>query len=276
MLAPADTETVDPGCIFWGSLGIITVTIIGLMGCIPTRSANTENKSDSPSQENGESTSNGRRCGASRAIGAWLRNVYNVTCFTNPAWPCWKTILIKAVVMFITTLASALASLAITRVFAEDDEKFEETVARVLDYVLGETGTRRRRDTRITDGTATATDEVATVLTAAVICTAWTIATITMVVTYIFREKEDVENPEVEEQTGGADEAMGACGTSKEDSEMRLNEYCTDGLEITITDNDAGVDNEQRNNEDWLSALVTMVIEQIMKAVYYMTKTVMG
>ena len=178
--------------------------------------------------------------------------------------------------MFITTLASALASLAITRVFAEDDEKFEETVARVLEYVLGETGTRRRRDTRITDGTATATDEVATVLTAAVICTAWTIATITMVVTYIFREKEDVDNPEVENQTGGADEVMGAYGTSNEDSEMRLNEYCTDGLEITITDNDAEVDNEQRNNENWLSALVTMVIEQIMKAVYYMTKTVMG
>ena len=272
MLAAAETETVNSGFIFWGSLGMITVAVVGLMGCIPTKKSNTENTADSPNQETGEPTSRGRR--ACQAWGTWLTNVYNITCFTNSEWPCWKTILIKAVVMFLTTLGSALASLAITRVFADDEEDFEDTVARVVEYVLGDTEERSRRDTSTTDGTMN-TDEMATILTAAVICVTWTAATITVLVTYVTRKKEEVQN-QVELGPGDEDERLGDEDEFRDDQEMEMNEHYNDKLEVTICDGNAEVDNERRGHENWISDWIARLTEPILNVVIYIKQAVMG
>ena len=285
MLASTTTEAINPGVIFWGSVGIITVTIFGVMGCIPTKKTTTENKpSDGSDQERGESTPpNG---GKWAACGNWVKNIYNVTCYTHPGWPCWKTALIKAIVMFVTTLGSALASLAITRVFAEEDEKLETTVARVIEFVLGDNGSRRRRDTKVT--ATLNTNELTTILTAAVICAAWIVAMVTVLVTYVSKKNEEDENGEV----GGGEEVMAdtemavnpnftdelqtiICNEDRvmRNREMPVNQDSTDGLRTTIY-------NEYEENwwnfEGWLSAWTTMIMDPILGAVSSLRKVVMG
>ena len=189
--------------VFLGSFGVITIAIIGIMGCIPIKKNNTDSTVGTPTQEPGGQTTKGIR--ACRAFGTWITNLYNVACFANPQWPCWKTILMKALIMFVTTLGSALASLAITRLLADDKEDFEDTIAKVVNYVLGDNENRSKRDTANTEGKLT-TKEMTSVVTASVICAAWTIASVTVLITYVIRQKKEatrqIERGEDDEQGG--------------------------------------------------------------------------
>ena len=97
--------------------------------------------------------------------------------------------LMKALIMFFTTLGSALASLAITRLLADDKEDFEETIAKVVNYVLGDNENRNKRDTANTEGKLN-TNEMTSIITAIVICAAWTIASLTVLVTYVTRQTD--------------------------------------------------------------------------------------
>ena len=118
------------------------------------------------------------------------------------------------------------------------------------------------------------TDEMATILTTAVICAAGSIATITMVVTYIVQRRSEIGS---QNQTGGEDDVMVALETSETESEMeRLNECHTNGVEITICNGDTEVDDEQSDNENWLADWATMLIEPILNAVNNMKMAVMG
>ena len=187
MLAATAPEEGNPGVIFLGSFGVITIAIIGIMGCIPIKKNNTDSTVGAPTPESGEQTTKGVR--ACRAFGTWITNLYNVACFANPRCPCWKTMLMKALIMFFTTLGSALASLAITRLLADDKEDFEETIAKVVNYVLGDNENRNKRDTANTEGKLN-TNEMTSIITAIVICAAWTIASLTVLVTYVTRQTD--------------------------------------------------------------------------------------
>lgn len=266
MLGTTAGQTGNEGTIFCGALGFITISIIGVMGCIPTKRGQGRSEEEPPeeqSQEREETTaSGGGKCGK------WLHNLYNIVCFTNPSWPCWKTALIKAIFMFLTTLGSALASLAITRLFADDNEGLEETVSRILGYVLDETSTRRRRDV---DGTNIGTDQMAAIITAAVVGTAWTIATVTVIITYILNRKTEDTDTEVEGMVKCAKEKT---GNIKVRAEVRMvDEDYTDEMDVTIDDSAKAVNDGQVDDGGWITWM-TMVGEQLRNAMNYLTGAV--
>ena len=272
MLATTPPEEGNPGVVFLGSFGVITIAIIGIAGCIPTKKNNTNNTDGASTPETEEQTSKGVR--ACRAFANWITNLYNVACFANPQWPCWKTLLMKALIMFFTTLGSALASLAITRLLADDDEDFEETVTKVVNYVLGEDDNRNKRDIAHTEGKLT-TNEMTAAITGIVICTAWTIASLTVLVTYLTKQKnETARQIELGEQHGQGGEGQDLeDNTMDMDVNMELDVNNDKGLEITFnSDNGRGTG----GYSEWITVWVEMMTGQIRWAVMYIRGTIMG
>ena len=124
-----------------------------------------------------------------------------------------------------------------------------------------------------------------TVLTAAVICVAWTAATITVLVTYVTRKKEEADN-QVELGPGGEDGQVGDEDDHGDDQmgmnviynnqEMGMNVIYDDKLEVTVYDGNAEVDNERRGHGNWVSGWIEMLTEPILNVVMYIKQVVMG
>ena len=79
----------------------------------------------------------------------------------SAAIPLWKSLLIKAMVTFFTTLGAGVISIVISNLLSSNKETIRETVAAILDIELGEGASRRRRSAEdsenLTMGTAICT-----------------------------------------------------------------------------------------------------------------------
>ena len=140
-----DTSTSTGGMFFlfftllWLAMMAVTTSFGG--------GANTGEQSEG---DDGEGESNNiDRARTSGRLTCWklyCANIYGCICTKGQEKNIWRTWLFKLVFMFLTTTASAVASIVITDFFADEDQSIKETVNQVLEFVFGDEATENTDD----------------------------------------------------------------------------------------------------------------------------------
>jgi hypothetical protein len=151
MLAPNKNQGGggNEGILFFIFLAILTTTIVALAGSRKRRRVDSQAEGEPDVEEhNQEQEEQNDQQGKTTCMRLFCGNLYSCFCAKAPSTPIWRSALNKLLIFLITSLASATASLLITHFCSDEEQSIEDTVEKVLRFVLGEEGGEADNDRR--------------------------------------------------------------------------------------------------------------------------------
>ena len=135
-------------------MAILTTTVVALAGSRKRRRVDSQAEGDPDAEgENQDQDQQNDQQEKPTCMKLFCSNLYSCFCAKAPSTPIWRSALNKLHIFLITSLASATASLLITHFCADKEQSIEETVEKVLRFVIGDEGdegdnNRRKRETK--------------------------------------------------------------------------------------------------------------------------------